>query len=113
MKRMDARGDQHRPVGRVIGSFRSRKLGWTDEETGQDLELDAFGPESLLRALEPLGFETLSEDDPPGGGERALGADRMVHPDEPSDPARGASDPSLQSYFHARLSPEEFLSGPS
>ena len=113
MKRMDQDNDRRRPVGRVIGVFRSQKLDWTDPQTGQRLELDAFGPEAVLRELEPLGFRILCDDDPPGGGERTLGANGQVAlPDGAPALARGTSVPPPTT-FDVRLSPPEFLSRPS
>jgi hypothetical protein len=116
MKRMDTNCDKRRPVGRVVGSFRSQKLAWTDRETGQGLEIETFAAAAVVRELEPLGFTArsagLSDDDPPGGGERALGAGRMVLSEGPCALARGASVPP-RATLRARLSPEEFLSGTS
>ena len=121
MKRMDTNCDKRRPVGRVSRLEKPTLPGvdavGLEEESHDGLgEIDAFGPEDILRELEPLGFTArsagLSDDDPPGGGERALGAGRMVLSEGPCALARGASVPP-RATLRARLSPEEFLSGTS
>lgn len=47
--------------GALRGAFRSVRLGWTDEVSGERLLVETSGDSSFFRALERAGFERLPE----------------------------------------------------
>lgn len=71
--------------GAVRGSFRSVRLGWTDEVTGERLLVETSGDSSFFRALESQGFERL-----PDGAPTPF-ATRQAHASARSGPRRDLS----------------------
>jgi hypothetical protein len=61
MEPQETRSGRNVVNGALRGAFRSVRLGWTDEVSGERLLVETSGDSSFFSALEAVGFERLPE----------------------------------------------------